>query len=364
MFQASFTRRDLLAGLIGGGAAISTLPKLALAQMPRRDLAARARDWEWLVGNWDVHNRRLRRRLAGNDEWDSFAGKSAVWLTMGGLGTIDDNILDLPGGSYRGAGIRAWDPVTDRWLIWWLDGRNPGRIDPPVMGRFDGDSGTFTGTDTFEGRPINVRFHWQEIHGPRPHWQQSFSADGGATWEMNFENFFTRTAATPTPLPLPPQGETGRAPDDWAFLAGRWSVHHRRLRRRLAGSRDWDEFGGTFVNWPILGGNGNVGDNLMHAPTGAFRGVGFRAWDPETREWLSWWLDGRDPARIGAPLRGRFVDGVGRYFSDDVHEGRPVRARVTWSRITGTTTRWEQAFSADGGQSWEVNWTSDFTRVA
>ncbi len=362
MFQGSPTRRDLLAGLIGG-TAISIFPKLALAQTSPRDPTARARDWEWLVGNWDVHNRRLRRRLAGDNQWDEFGGKSAAWLTMGGLATIDDNILDLPSGPYRGAGIRAWDPATDRWSIWWLDGRNPGRIDPPVRGRFDGDSGIFIGTDTFEGRPIDVRFHWQAIHGPRPHWQQSFSADGGATWEMNFENFFTRTAATPTPLPLQPSGEVGRAPDDWAFLAGRWTVHHRKLRRRLAGSRDWDEFGGTFVNWPILGGNGNVGDNLMHAPIGAFRGVGFRAWDPETREWLSWWLDGRDPGRIGAPLRGRFVDGVGTYFSDDVHEGRSVRARVTWSRITGQTARWQQAFSADGGQSWEVNWTSDFTRA-
>jgi hypothetical protein len=79
---------------------------------------------------------------------------------------------------------------------------------------------------------------------------------------------------------------------------------------------------------------------------------------------LSWWLDGRDPGKIGTPLRGRFVDGVGTYFSDDEHEGRPVRARVTWSRITGTTARWEQAFSADGGDSWEVNWVSDFTRMA
>ncbi|RSY90771.1 DUF1579 domain-containing protein [Sphingomonas koreensis] len=161
-----------------------------------------------------------------------------------------------------------------------------------------------------------------------------------------------------------PQGDAARAPDDWGFLAGRWTVRHRKLRKRLIGSREWDEFSGTFVNWPTLGGNGNVGDNLMNAPGGAFRGVGFRAWDPATREWLSWWLDGRDPGKIGTPLRGRFVDGVGTYFSDDEHEGRPVRARVTWSRITGATARWEQAFSADGGDSWEVNWVSNFTRMA
>lgn len=351
-----FDRRAVLAGLGSSGLILS-----GVAGFPTR-AADRRRDWAWLEGNWKVDHRRLRRRLVRDTNWDSFTGTSAVWMTLGGLGTIDDNLLHLPGGDYRAMGIRAYDPASDRWSIWWLDGRNPTRIDPPVTGQFDGDSGTFTGTDTLDGRPIYVRFHWRGIHGPRPHWQQSFSPDGGASWEMNWENFFTRTAAAPTPLPLLPN--VNRAPDDWAFLAGRWTVRHRKLRKRLVGSRDWDEFGGTFVNWPTLGGNGNVGDNLMEAPSGAFRGVGFRAWNPATREWLSWWLDGRDPGRIGAPLRGKFVDGIGTYLSDDVHEGRPVKARVTWSRITGKRARWEQAFSTDGGQNWEVNWISDFTRVA
>ncbi|WP_423603011.1 hypothetical protein [Sphingomonas sp. MS122] len=355
----SVDRREVLTGLGCSGLILAGSPGRALAQP-----ADRRRDWAWLEGNWRVEHRRLRRRLARDTHWDRFAGTSAMWLTLDGLGTIDDNLLHLPGGDYRAMGIRAYDPATGRWSIWWLDGRNPTRIDPPVLGRFEGETGTFTGADMFEGRPIDVRFHWQGIRGPRPHWQQSFSPDGGATWEMNWENFFTRTSAAPTPLPLLPRGDAARAPDDWGFLAGRWKVHHRKLRRRLAGSRDWDEFGGTFVNWPVLGGNGNVGDNLMQAPSGTFRGVGFRAWDPATREWLSWWLDGRDPSRIGQPLRGRFVDGIGTYLSDDVHEGRPVKTRVTWSRITGKTARWEQAFSADGGQSWEVNWTSDFTRIA
>ncbi|MBO9695018.1 MAG: hypothetical protein J7499_02355 [Sphingopyxis sp.] len=357
-------RREFLSGLVVGGAAISVVPSAVLAQGRSHDLSARARDWEWLAGNWDVRNRRLGRRLAGSTDWDEFGGKSAVWLTMGGLGTIDDNILDLPGGLYRAAGIRAFDPVSGRWSIWWLDGRNPTRIEAPVTGRFEGDGGIFTGTDTFEGRPIDVRFEWQAIHGQRPHWRQSFSPDHGATWEMNWENFFTRTSKLPRPLPLLASEDPARAPDDWGFLAGRWTVHHRKLRQRLAASKDWEEFGGKFVNWPILGGNGNIGDNLMEAPAGAFRGMGFRAWDPGTREWLSWWLDSRNPTRIGEPLRGRFVNGIGTYLSDDVHEGRPVRARVTWSRITGRTARWEQAFSADGGQSWEINWTSDFTRLA
>lgn len=357
-------RRDLFGG-IACAATMAGLPKLARAQQAMQSVHPdRMNDWRWLEGNWNVRNRRLRERLAGDTRWDEFAGESAVWLTMGGLGTIDDNILHLPGGIYRAAGIRAYDPASGRWSIWWLDGRNPTRIDPPVTGRFDGDTGTFIGTDLFQGRPIAVRFHWRDIHGPLPHWQQSFSQDGGRTWEMNWENFFTRTAAKPSPLPLLPNDDAGRAPDDWSFLVGRWKVLHRKLRRRLVGSREWDEFEGSYVNWPLLGGNGHVGDNMMATPAGTYHGMGFRAFDPATREWLSWFLDSRDPTRIGQPLRGRFADGIGTFLTDDVHEGRPIKARTTWSRITRTSARWQQSFSVDGGRSWEVNWTSDYTRIA
>jgi hypothetical protein len=350
--------------MVGAAAFVGTPRLLGAQSLPSTAENPRARDWKWLEGNWHVHNRRLRERLAGNHQWDEFQGRSAVWLTMGGLGTIDDNILDLPGGTYRACGIRAYDPATDRWSIWWLDGRNPDRIDPPVTGRFDGEVGTFTSKDIFRSGPIEVRFRWHGIHGHRPHWQQSFSADGGATWEMNWENFFTRTSERPTPLPLLGADDTERAPDDWSFLVGHWNVHHRKLRHRLAGSRDCDEFGGSYVNWPLLGGNGHVGDNMFAAPDGHYRGIGLRAFDPASREWVSWFLDGRNPARIGQPLRGRFADGVGTFLSDDIHEGRPIKARTTWSRITPTSARWEQSFSIDSGQNWEVNWTSDYTRIA
>jgi hypothetical protein len=354
------SRREFLAALatVGGTAVLglSGLGRAAAHVAP--DLAARARDWQWLVGNWDVWHRRLKERLAGSNDWEEFAGRSACWLTMGGLGTIDDNIVELPGETYRGLGIRAYDPATGKWAIWWLDGRNPARFDPPVLGGFDGDVGTFIGRDTFKGRPITMRFRWREIHGKRPWWEQAFSTDDGASWEVIWRNWFTRTAAEPTPLP-----RLADAPRDFDFLAGRWNVRHRRLRQRLVGSDEWDEFGGSFVNWPVLGGHGNVGDNVMEFPSGKVRGVGFRTWDPATKQWLSWWLDRRTPGTIASPVRGGFADGVGTFVGDDTLDGRPIKTRVQWTRITKRSARWEQACSADGGATWELNWTSDFTRA-
>lgn len=351
------SRRDFLgtAAALGGAVALGLPTFSASGTTP--DPAAHVGDWRWLVGDWDVRHRRLKERLVGDTHWQEFAGRSACWLTMGGLGTIDDNLVDLPGDPYRGLGIRAFDPATGKWSIWWLDGRNPTRIDPPVHGGFDRDGGTFLGNDTLRGQPILMRFRWRDIHGRRPWWEQAFSPDDGKTWEVNWRNWFTRTSPEPTSLP-----KLGDAPGDFAFLAGRWQVKHRRLRQRLVGSNEWDEFGGTLANWPVLGGHGNVGDNVMHFPSGTVRGVGLRAFDPQARQWLSWWLDGRNPSAIAPPVRGGFVGGIGTFVGDDTHAGRAVKTRVRWSNITPHFARWEQASSADGGTTWETNWISDFAR--
>jgi len=150
---------------------------------------------------------------------------------------------------------------------------------------------------------------------------------------------------------------------DFDFLAGRWSVHHRRLRARLAGCQDWDEFRGTCHAWPLMNGHANVDDNWLDLPGGAYRAAALRAFDPATRQWAIWWLDGRTPAQVDVPMRGGFSDGVGLFLADDMLDGRPIRVRFLWSHITPTSARWEQAFSTDGGVNWETNWEMDFERV-
>ena len=149
-------------------------------------------DWDFLVGSWTVRHRRLKERLAGSTEWEEFAGTSVLWKTLGGLGTADDNLLELPSGTYRAVGIRAYDAQSARWSIWWLDARSLD-IDPPVRGGFKDGLGTFVGEDSLNGRPILVRFQWSDITPTSAHWEQAFSPDGGATWETNWTMEFTRT---------------------------------------------------------------------------------------------------------------------------------------------------------------------------
>jgi hypothetical protein len=151
-----------------------------------------AHDFDFLIGKWRVHHRRLKARLAGSHDWVEFEGTSQLWMTINGHGTVDDNYIGLPGDPYYAMGTRGYDPKTQTWAIWWLDGRNPHTMEPPVFGNFQNGVGTFNGDDTFNGKPIKVRFIWSQITANSAHWEQAFSPDGGKSWETNWVMDFTR----------------------------------------------------------------------------------------------------------------------------------------------------------------------------
>ena len=157
---------------------------------------------------------------------------------------------------------------------------------------------------------------------------------------------------------LTPESE----PTDFDFLVGRWTVHHRRLKARLVGCTDWDEFAGSSALRALMDGRANVEDNVLELPAGHYRAVTLRSFNPQTRQWAIWWLDGRSPHVIDAPMVGGFRRGVGTFYADEAVDGKPIRVRFLWSDITATSCRWQQAFSPDGGKTWETNWIMKFMR--
>ena len=150
-----------------------------------------ARDFDFLMGSWTVHNRRLRDRLKGSTTWDEFEATSAARPLLGGIGNEDVYRTEYAGG-FTGMSFRFFDKAKGQWSIYWADSRR-GVLDPPVIGSFAGDIGTFEGSDVFDGRPIRVRFLWSRIKTPTPRWEQAFSADGGKTWETNWVMDFARS---------------------------------------------------------------------------------------------------------------------------------------------------------------------------
>lgn len=186
------TRRDAIAVSLAAAALATSADAASAAPLTGAALDRHRHDFDWLVGSWKVRHHRLKGRLVGSTEWEDFDGTSTEWLTMDGLGTFDDNWVDLPGGAYRAVGFRAFDPASGQWSVWWLDGRDPTRVDPPVRGGFKDGVGVFEGDDTLRGRPIRVRFVWSRITQNSAHWEQAFSPDGGETWETNWTMEFTR----------------------------------------------------------------------------------------------------------------------------------------------------------------------------
>ena len=162
--------------------------------------------------------------------------------------------------------------------------------------------------------------------------------------------------------PMPSSRET-TAPADFDFIIGDWQVRHRRLNSRLTGSTEWTEFQGLSSTRKILGGFGNVEDNVLRFPDGDVRAAAFRSFDPITRTWAIWWLDGRAPHNLDTPVVGGFSGTVGIFFADDSLDGRPIKIRFIWDAKPGGNPAWEQAFSGDGGMTWETNWTMEFVRA-
>ena len=150
--------------------------------------------------------------------------------------------------------------------------------------------------------------------------------------------------------------------DDFDFLIGTWQVHHRRLKERLKGSSEWEEFEGDTVDRKILNGLGNMDENIIHRETGTVHAVTLRLFDPQAQEWSLYWATGSSGI-LEVPMIGGFKHGLGEFYSQEVFEGRHIFSRFIWSEITTASCKWEQAFSADGGQTWETNWVMDFERA-
>ena len=148
-------------------------------------------------------------------------------------------------------------------------------------------------------------------------------------------------------------------PHDFDFQFGKWRVHHRVKR-----DGNWVDFEGTCADRGLIDGSANVEEHTFFRKAGIGYGIAVRAYDAKTGQWAIWWIDGRDPhGALDPPVKGRFTDGVGTFYADSVIDGKTIRTRYVWSRITAKSARWEQALSNDLGKTWDTNWVMEFSRV-
>lgn len=148
-------------------------------------------DFDFLVGEWAIENRRLV--APDGDEWDEFEGAATVTSALGGMASIED--LRIPARDFAGIGVRVFHVDTNQWADHWVSGRN-GVVNEPMMGTFTDGVGTFTAVDDDDGRRVSVRSVWDEITPTSCRWHQATSTDDGVTWVVGWEMHWRRVSAT------------------------------------------------------------------------------------------------------------------------------------------------------------------------
>jgi hypothetical protein len=148
---------------------------------------------------------------------------------------------------------------------------------------------------------------------------------------------------------------------DFDFESGTWITHVRRLQRPLSGSSTWVEYAGTTTVTPLLDGRANVAELRVSGAAGRIEGAALRIYEAPARRWAIHYFNAGD-GELTPPLYGRFEGGVGRFEGDDRLGDRAIRVRFEIREAQPGHWRFEQAFSADGGRTWEVNWIAEDRR--
>lgn len=146
-------------------------------------------DFDFLHGSWRVDHHMLKARLTGSSQWREFTTFMTCRPILGGAGNIDEN--EFPDDGYHAIALRLWDKDQGNWSIYWITSRSA-EVGSPVIGRFDGAMGEFTGQDMLNGALVLCRYRWQ-VDGPDTcRWEQALSQVEGDTWETNWYMTFTR----------------------------------------------------------------------------------------------------------------------------------------------------------------------------
>ncbi|HYW11054.1 MAG TPA: hypothetical protein VE871_03830, partial [Longimicrobium sp.] len=341
--------------------------RLAIPAAPVRDSS---RDFHFLHGRWRVHNRRLLHPLTGSDAWTEFEGRSHVRPVWDGRANLEEWDADAPAGRMRAVSLHLHDPRSGEWRLHWAT-RDSGRVGVAAVGTFAHGRGEFYAQEEFEGRTIFLRLVWEDRGPAECRFEQAFSEDGGRLWETNWIMDFKRLPDDDDDASHrasiidrePVDAGAGSGAHDFDFLHGTWRIHNRRLRDPLAGFGEWYAFDGSATELPLWDGDANLEEYEATLPGGQrIHGLALRLYEPDARRWTIHWASS-DRGRLDPALTGTFRDGVGEFISHEDFGGRMVLVRFHWTSAGPDAARWEQAFSADGGRTWETNWMMDFTRT-
>jgi hypothetical protein len=159
----------------------------AQAQAPRDG----QHDFDFEIGTWKTHLRRLVHPLSGSDEWAEYEGVTTVRKVWNGRANLVELTADGPAGHFEGLNLRLYNPQSGQWSLNFAS-RRSGTLSQPTIGRFVNGRGEFYDQEDFDGRAVFVRFLIIPVDADTIRFEQSFSDDGGKTWELNWVATDTR----------------------------------------------------------------------------------------------------------------------------------------------------------------------------
>ncbi|MBA3915926.1 MAG: hypothetical protein H0X25_19140 [Acidobacteriales bacterium] len=148
-------------------------------------------DFDFEIGTWNIHLSRLQDRLAGSTTWIPFDGTSVTRKVWNGRANLEEFETKSQTGHIEGLTLRLFNPQTHLWSIYWANSKD-GSLGQPMVGEFKNGRGEFYDQEPWKDRPVFVRYDWSNTTTKSPHFEQSYSSDGGKTWEVNWVTDQTR----------------------------------------------------------------------------------------------------------------------------------------------------------------------------
>jgi len=361
-------------------ALIVSLPALTFARSdanptPKGQQAPEAKhdgqhDFDFEHGTWKIHLKRLLHPLTGSQTWTEFDGISYTQKVWDGRANLEQFETSGSAGQIEGMTLRLYSPESHQWSIYWATSKN-GVFGIPTVGEFRNGQGEFYDQEAINGRTILAQFIWSRITSNSAHFEQSFSDDGGKTWEVNWitdqtrisEEAFNAQAETIVPKLETRANSQGDNQHDFDFEVGTWQAHLKRLQHPLTGSNTWIDYDGTSVVKKLWNGRANFGELKLEGPNGNILGLTLRLYNPQSHQWHLYWANSKDGVLTMPPTVGKFTNGSGEFFDQEDFGDQSIFVRFVFSDVSSNSFRTEQAFSADGARTWEPNWIATFTGV-
>jgi hypothetical protein len=321
-------------------------------------------DFDFNDGVWHTHIKRIKDPLEGGKHVIELEGTVTGHQVWGGRAHLEEIEADGPEGHWEGMSLFLYNPKSQQWSQSFINSGR-GELGQPLIGEFQDGRGELISSDTLGERAILVRGVWSHISADAHQYEESYSADGGRTWAQAFIAQVTRETHTPKgapPFPAPAPGVRD-SQHDFDFDVGKWRTHSSRLMHPLSGAKDWKDMDGGTNVIALWGGRANLAEYKATGPAGNVELLALRWYNPTSHQWN---LDFATPGVgiLGAPGIGEFRNGRADFYDMEPINGRSVLVRFSIWGITADTAQSEQAFSADGGQTWEVNWINKYTRAA